>query len=43
MISQWITEENFEKDGIELFSTQALHEVAEDIYNDLLMEMVRDG
>ena len=28
MIRSWLKEDNFEKDGIELYSTQALHDVS---------------
>ncbi len=32
MVRGWLKEENFEKDGTELYSTQALHDAAESIY-----------
>jgi hypothetical protein len=38
----WLKEENFEKDGIELYSTQVLHETAEIIYQQLLQECLAD-
>lgn len=36
MVLSWLREDNFEKDGIELYSTQALHDTAEIIYQQLL-------
>jgi len=38
----WINEENFEKDGIELYSTQILHEVSDIIFKELVCELVME-
>lgn len=42
MIRSWLKEENFEKDGIELYSTQALHDVSEEIYLQLVQEVLQE-
>lgn len=41
-MKSWIKEDNFERDGIELYSTQALHDAAELIYQQLLLECAQE-
>jgi uncharacterized protein YlbG (UPF0298 family) len=43
LIQIYLTEENFEKDGIELQSTLFLHETAESIYEELLREFMNEA
>lgn len=42
LVGGWLKEENFEKDGIELYCTQALHDAAELIYQQLVNECLSD-
>jgi hypothetical protein len=42
MLQLWLREDSFERDGIELYSTQALHDTAELIYQQLLIECAKD-
>ena len=40
MILGWLAEEGFEKDAVEVRATGVLHQLAEEIYGQLLLEAV---
>ena len=42
-VTSWIGAQNFEKDGIELYSTQTLHESAEELFSFLVEEIISEA